>query len=169
MVTEHLLNHFMHTWLYLMLNKKKNVGAAHLGPRGLDCVVCWKRSVCQEAVSTTIAGAKIGLSRLLGAGTLLCLTVILMMRRTPLLLFRSLSEQEITSSSLWNSLSVSSRNQIWNILSRGGSEAGWGLIHLSDYIVLFLRLLMCSLSISNSSWYRSNCFCFIAFCLFLEC
>lgn len=117
----------MHTWLYLMLNKKKNVGAAHLGPRGLDCVVCWKCSVSQEAVSTTIAGANIGLSRLLGAGTLLCLTVILMMRRTPLLLFRSLSEQEITSSSIWNSLSVSSRNQIRNILSRGGSEAGWGL------------------------------------------
>lgn len=76
------------------------LSAAHLGPRGLDCMVCWKCSVSQEAVSTTVADAKRGLSRLLGAGTLLSLTVILMMGRTPLLLFWSLSEQEITSRSI---------------------------------------------------------------------
>ena len=40
MVSEHLLNHFMHTGLYLILNKKKSIGAAQLGPRGLDRVVC---------------------------------------------------------------------------------------------------------------------------------
>lgn len=40
MVTEHSFNHFMHTQLYLMLNKKKNIGAAQLGPQGLDSVVC---------------------------------------------------------------------------------------------------------------------------------
>lgn len=93
-----------------MLNRKKNVGASHLGPQGLDCVVCWKCSMSQEAVSTTTASAKRGLSRLLSAGTLFSLTVILMMRWTPLLLFWSLSEQEIISKFIQNSFSVSSRN-----------------------------------------------------------
>ena len=64
----------MHTGPYLILNKKKSIGAAHLGPRGLDCVVCQQCSASQEAVTTTIAGAKGGLSRLLSAGTLLFLT-----------------------------------------------------------------------------------------------
>lgn len=34
----------MHTWLYLMLSKKKHVGAAHVGPQGVGCVPCWKCS-----------------------------------------------------------------------------------------------------------------------------
>lgn len=100
-----------------MLNKKKNVGIAHLGPRGLDGVVCWKCSMSQEAVSTTTAGAKSGRSRLLSVGTRLSLTVIVMMRWTPLLSFWSLSEQEITSRFTRSCFSVSSRNQTQNILS----------------------------------------------------
>lgn len=93
----------LYTWLHLMWNKKTNLGADHSGPRGLDYVVCWKCLVSQEAVSTTSVSAKRGPSRLLSVGTLLSLTVILMMRRTPLLLFWSLSEQEITCRATWNS------------------------------------------------------------------
>lgn len=48
-----------------MLSNKTNIGAAHLDPQGMACVVCWKCSVSQEAVSTALAGAKRGLSRLL--------------------------------------------------------------------------------------------------------
>lgn len=48
-----------------MVNKKENGGLAHLGPRGLHCVVCSKCSVSQKAVSTVSAGANRGRSRLL--------------------------------------------------------------------------------------------------------
>lgn len=42
----------------------------------------------------------------------------------------------------------------------------WGVMLLGDYIHFVSRSIMCWFSVSNSYWYISNWFCFIAFCLF---